>query len=113
MTFKDENIKDIIDSVNNLNESFKWYPNHPSYFNKPIKVKFGYDENEQRISDKSKLDTIENINKLLSHKVINVNKNELELILDCKAFFEHNNTLGIQLDSNGTYWIKFDDKEEK
>ena len=52
---------------------------------------------------------LEDINKLLNHKIINVNKEELDAIIDYKIFFKQNNTLCIQTDENGTYWIKFDD----
>lgn len=106
MTFKEENIKEMTA----FNEQFKWYLNPPSYFNKPIKVRIGLNEQEQLLIDEAKLNMIKDINKLLSHKIINVNKDELNSILDCKSFFECNNTLCIQIDKNGSYWIKFDDK---
>lgn len=112
MTFKEEQIKELIECMCIL-KPFKWRPNPPIYCNQPIKVRIGLDEDEQRLVDKTKLDTIENIDRLLNHKVINVNKEELSSILERKSFFEHNNTLCVQIDSNGTYWIKFDNKGAK
>lgn len=106
MAFKEDKITEEINST--FNNTFRWCPNNDS-FGFPLKVRIGFTDEEQKIHDRSRLDMLEDINKLLNHKIINVNKEELDAIIDYKIFFKQNNTLCIQTDENGTYWIKFDD----
>jgi uncharacterized membrane-anchored protein YjiN (DUF445 family) len=79
--------------------------------NRPLKMSIrSYDENEQRLINKGRLDMLDDIDKLLNHNVLHINRDELNHILNCKFLFEHDNTLCIQTGSDDMYWIKFDEK---